>query len=117
LKTQQLKLKVLLSKDGEKLGKILQVDERSGYDDQIEFLYVIQYQVNRFRKRIFELPMKSYPPENVTAESVSIGISEEDFELLIKQHETGQKLKAKAAKFAKVKKNDEAMARTLTGRW
>ena len=28
-----------------------------------------------------------------------------------------KKLKAKNANFAKVKPNDEAMARTLTGRW
>ena len=113
----QIQMKTLLSKDGEELGKILRVDERSGYDGEIEYLYVIKYRVNRLIKRILELPMKSYPPIEVTAESVSIGIHEDDFELLIKQYEANLKLKIKAAKFGKVKKTDEAMARTYRANW
>lgn len=117
MEKSNLKLKVLLSKDGEELGKILRVDERSGYGDQKEFYYVILYRETRLKKLTFELPMKSYHPYNVTNESVSIGIDKDEFELLIKQYKTDRKLKAKGAKFAKVKKTDEAMARTLTGRW
>ncbi len=112
-----LELKTLLSKDGETLGRILRIAERRGYDNQKEFFYIIQYRKNRPKKHTLELPLKTYQPYEITDESVSIGIAKDEFVILIKQYETDRTLKAKAAKFAKVKKTDEAMARTLTGRW
>lgn len=115
--TSILVSKILLSKEGEELGRIQRIDERLVYDTQKEFFYFIQYRKNRQNKQTLELPLKSYQPIEITDESVSIGIDKNEFKLLIKKHETSQKLKAKGAKFAKVKKTDEAMARTLTGRW
>jgi len=116
MENTQIKMKTLLGKDGEKLGKILRVDERSGYDDQIEYFYVIQYQATKWKKSIFELPMKSYPPKNVTADSVTLGLSEKAFEHLIKQYETERKIKAKNAKLQKASSTDKALAISFSGR-
>lgn len=109
--------KIVSSKEGKKLGRILRIEERIGYTNKKEIFYLIQYRKNRRLKQTIQIPFKLYKPLKITDENVSIDICKNEFEILIKKLEAEQKMKVKESKFGKVSDEDAAIARTLTGRW
>jgi len=115
--TSILVSKIALSKEGEKIGRIIRIDERIGLNNKKEVFYIIRYWKNRRLKHTIQLSFKLYKTLKITDENVSINIGKKEFEILIRKLEAEQKMKVKTSKFGKVTEDAEAAARTLTGRW
>jgi hypothetical protein len=118
MKYSELEEKMVMDKNGKKIGKIVRIDTLSSFgEEEVKFFAIIQIH-HFFRKNhFFPMPLNSLVLSRVQEDILRLDITKEEFTRLVKQYDTDRKIKAKTADLAKPSDQEKALALSAWTRW
>ena len=118
MKYSELENKLVVDKNGEKIGRILRIDMLSTIgDDEADYFAIIQIHHLIRRSHHFPMPLNTLVLTRVQENTLRLEMTKKEFSNMVKQYEAERKLKAKSAKLGEVSAEDKAVAISLWARW
>lgn len=118
MKFSELENKLVVDKNGEKIGKIVRIDMLSSIgDDNADYFAIIQIHHLIRKSHHFPMPLNTLVLTRVQENTLRLEMTKKEFSKLVKQYEAERKMKAKVAKMAEVSAEDKAIAIALWARF
>ena len=118
MKFADLVNKIVVDRDGKKIGKIVRVDVHSSMDkEEAVILALIQIHHVFRRDHYFPMPVNAPTLTRVQENIIRLEITKKEFTKRVKLYDTDRKLKAKTADLAKPSNQDKALAISAWTRW
>ncbi len=118
MKYSELEDKLVVDKNGEKIGKIARIDMLSSIgDDDANYFAIIQIHHLIRRSHYFPMPLNTLVLTRVQENTLRMEMTKKEFSKMVKEYEVERKIRAKSAKMADVSAEDKAIATALWARW
>ena len=118
MKYSELEDKLVVDKNGEKIGKIVRIDMLSSIgDDDANYFAIIQIHHLIRRSHHFPMPLNTLVLSRVQENTLRLEMTKKEFSKMVKQYGTERKLKAKNADLAEASNHDKAIALSAWSRF
>lgn len=118
MKFSELENKLVVDKNGEKIGKIIRIDMQSSIgDDEADYFAIIQIHHLIRRNHHFPMPINTLVLSRVQENTLRLEMTKKEFTKLVKHYDAERKIKAKSAKMAEPSDQDKAIALTAWSRF
>ncbi len=118
MKFADLVYKIVVDKNGKKIGKIVRVDVHSSMDkEEAVILAIIQIHHVFRRDHYFPMPVNAPTLTRVQENTIRLEITKKEFTKRVKLYDLDRKIKAITADLAKASDKDKALALSAWTKW
>ena len=118
MKYSELENKLVVDKNGEKIGKIIRIDMLSSIgDDEGDYFAIIQIHHLIRRNHHFPIPLNTLVLSRIQENTLRLEMTKKEFSKMVKQYDTKRKLKAKNADLAEASDTNKAIALSAWARF
>ncbi|NHJ33203.1 MAG: hypothetical protein FK732_10090 [Asgard group archaeon] len=110
MKYSELVNKIVVDKDGKKIGRIVRIDTLSSMDrEEAVFLAIIHIQ-RIIKSQYFPMPLNAPILTRIQHNTLRLDMTKKEFMEIVKQYNAERKIKVKTADLAKASDHDKAIA-------